>query len=292
MKIKNFLTIVFLYFFIIVSPSLAVETVIFEDNFNNEPTDRWVYNYDNFGNWDIKDGYVDLLNSNHYGFEHLVDYGYFVDLDGTNLDDTYPTLGAGRMESKQTFNFIPGYTYCLEFDLAGSQAFWLPHSNTVTVTLGDIYNQVITLDTYDPFMTFQNVFDVSSPTSARLIFDHSGNDQVGLLLDNIVIYSYSNPETIIDAILTFFDQSVADGSLTGYGHGNSANGRLNALRNILETVSDLIDIDDIEGACRQLRTASRKSDGIAPPPPDFVAGSAVSKLHTMITELMAELGCE
>ena len=95
----------------------------------------------------------------------------------------------------------------------------------------------------------------------------------------------------IDAILSFFDQSVTDGSLTGYGNGNSANGRLNALRNMLEAVSDLIEIDDIEGACRQLRTASRKCDS-ALPPPDFVAGSAVSKLNDMILELMTELGCE
>ena len=292
MKIKNFLTIVFLYFFIIVSPSLAVETVIFEDNFNNEPTDRWVYNYDNFGNWDINDGYVDLLNSNHYGFEHLVDYGYFVDLDGTNLDDTYPTLGAGRMESKQTFDFIPGYTYCLEFDLAGSQAFWLPHFNTVTVTLGDIYNQVITLDTYDPFMTFQHVFDVSSPTSAKLIFDHSGNDQVGLLLDNIVIYSYSNPETIIDAILTFFDQSVADETLTGIGKNPwLAKLRLYLMKEMLIIAKELIGQDKIDWACFSLKRANLRCDS-ALPPPDFVEGLAVGELNDKILELMAELGCE
>ena len=98
-------------------------------------------------------------------------------------------------------------------------------------------------------------------------------------------------ETTINDVLNFFDQSVADGSLEGIGRGNSANGRLNALRNMLETASDLIDIGDIEGACGQLKAASKKCDG-ASPPPDFVTGEAVEELNHMISELMQELGCE
>ena len=99
-----------------------------------------------------------------------------------------------------------------------------------------------------------------------------------------------SPNPTIDAILDFFDESVADGAL-GNGRGNSANGRLNALRNMLEMAGDLIDIGDIEGACGQLNAASRKCDGDSPPP-DFVTGEAVSELYDMILELMAELGCE
>ena len=95
----------------------------------------------------------------------------------------------------------------------------------------------------------------------------------------------------IDTILTFFDESVADGTLTGYSPGNSANGRLIALRNMLEMAGDLIHVNDIEGACGQLRATLRKCDGYSPPP-DFVTGEAVSKLYEMILELMAELGCE
>ena len=95
----------------------------------------------------------------------------------------------------------------------------------------------------------------------------------------------------MDDILEFFDESVTDGTLTGDGPGKSANGRLNALENMLETAGDLIDLGDIEGACEQLKAASRKCDGDSPPP-DFVAGSAASELYDMILELIAELGCE
>ena len=85
------------------------------------------------------------------------------------------------------------------------------------------------------------------------------------------------PEPTIDAILTFFDESVADGSLTGDGQGNSANGRSKALRNMLEMAGDLIGIGDIKGACKQLKSALGKCDGLSPPP-DFVTGSEVSTL--------------
>lgn len=100
-----------------------------------------------------------------------------------------------------------------------------------------------------------------------------------------------DPEPTIDFILEFFDESVANGSLTGDGQGNSANGRLNALINMLEMAGDLIAIGDIEGACGQLKAASRKCDSESPPP-DFVTGYAVTELYNMISELMKSIGCE
>jgi len=94
-----------------------------------------------------------------------------------------------------------------------------------------------------------------------------------------------------DPLLAFFDESVADGTLEGDGPGNSADGRLNALRNILEMASDLINIGEIEDACEQLMVAKRKCDGESPPP-DFVTGNAAEDLHNMILELMEAIGCE
>lgn len=95
----------------------------------------------------------------------------------------------------------------------------------------------------------------------------------------------------IDDILFFFDESVENGTLEGDGPGNSANGRLYALRNILEMAGNLINIEDIEGACLQLNAALGKCDGNSPPP-DFVTGPADSELYEMIVELMDELECE
>jgi hypothetical protein len=108
---------------------------------------------------------------------------------------------------------------------------------------------------------------------------------------NISAIMQAYPVPTIDATLTFFEQSVANGSITGYGHGNSANNRLDAFRTKLQMASDLIDIGDIDGACVHLGVALEKCDGIFPPP-DFIVGESVSELYDMILELMIELGCE
>ena len=99
------------------------------------------------------------------------------------------------------------------------------------------------------------------------------------------------PIPTIENILDFFYKSVSDSSLTGNGPGNSANNRLNALRKMLEMAGDLIAIDDIEGACVQLKAALKKCDGVSPPS-DFVTGFSAPKLNEMISDLMPELGCE
>ena len=60
---------------------------------------------------------------------------------------------------------------------------------------------------------------------------------------------------------------------------------------MLEMAGDLISVNDYEGACGQLKAASKKCDSESRPP-DFVTGEAVAELHSMISELMVELGCE
>lgn len=93
----------------------------------------------------------------------------------------------------------------------------------------------------------------------------------------------------IDDILTFFDDSVADGTLVGSGPGNSAKGRLGALRNMIEAAGDLINQGCITEACLQLQNAYDRVDG-QPKPPDFASGSAVAELANMIQQLINSLG--
>lgn len=100
------------------------------------------------------------------------------------------------------------------------------------------------------------------------------------------------PSEQIAAILTFFDASVNDGTLVGDGQGNSAEKRLNALRNMVEAAGDLIIENELfEEACQQLLDVYGRMDG-QPKPPDFVTGGAVAKLASMVQDLMASLGCE
>jgi hypothetical protein len=95
--------------------------------------------------------------------------------------------------------------------------------------------------------------------------------------------------TIAD-VIELFNDAVADGTLVGAGPGNSAAGRLNALRNMLLTAGELLEQGDVDGACAQLQAAADRTDG-AFPPPDFVQGEAAPDLFDAITEVQDELGC-
>jgi hypothetical protein len=108
---------------------------------------------------------------------------------------------------------------------------------------------------------------------------------------SFVLYGEEPIPPTIEAVLKFFDASVADVTLEGEGPGKSAEARLNALRNMLEMAGDLIEIGDIEGACWQLKAALEKCDG-DPLQPDFVTGEAVTELYNKILELMEELECK
>ncbi|MCJ7580765.1 MAG: choice-of-anchor D domain-containing protein [Candidatus Aminicenantes bacterium] len=98
------------------------------------------------------------------------------------------------------------------------------------------------------------------------------------------------PNEQIASILEFLDVSVYEGTLVGSGPGNSADIRLNALRNMLENARDLIEAGLYDDACRKLLAAYKKTDG-NPKPPDFVEGEATAELAQLILDLMNSLGC-
>ncbi len=104
---------------------------------------------------------------------------------------------------------------------------------------------------------------------------------------NCVPEEYPPQDQIAD-ILAFFEVSVVNGSLMGSGPGNSAQGRLDALRNMIEAAGDLIAQGRIQEARQQLQDAYRRVDGL-PRPPDFATGSAASTLADMILQLLNSL---
>ena len=97
------------------------------------------------------------------------------------------------------------------------------------------------------------------------------------------------PSVTVADILAFFDASVADGTLVGNGPGKSADGRRNALRNMIEAAGDLIEDGAIGEAWQQLLDAYQRCDGLDRPP-EFVAGPAAPTLAAMILDLIAALG--
>jgi len=98
----------------------------------------------------------------------------------------------------------------------------------------------------------------------------------------------STPEEQIEEIQDVFDDAVSDGKLIGEGPGNSANGKLKALRNMLERAEELIDQGMIDDAIQQLEDAYKRVDG-NPKPPDFAVGDEAAALAAMILNLIENL---
>lgn len=151
----------------------ATPIVLFDDTFDTENGGTGQLNYDSFTNWDVTRGSVDLIGNGFYDF--YLGNGLYVDLDGS-------TNAAGRLETKVSFSLEPG-DYELRFDLGGSQR-W-DGDNTVDVSLGSVYNESFTLSSSYPLTTFTRYFSISVSTSGKLIFDHRGSDNMGLILDNV-----------------------------------------------------------------------------------------------------------
>jgi uncharacterized membrane protein len=100
------------------------------------------------------------------------------------------------------------------------------------------------------------------------------------------------PEQEIDDIQNFFDNSVNKGTLIGVGTTpQAANGKLVALRNMLDRAEYFIDNGLVSEACQQLRDAYLKTDG-QPRPSDLVSGDGASELASIIQDLMANLECQ
>lgn len=176
-----------------------VTLVLLEDTFDSETGRKGQLNYKGFKNWDVIQGSVDLIGLGFW--DHFPDHGLYVDLDGT-------TRQAGTISSKN-FRLDPG-SYRLEFDLAGN-----PFSgpNTVTVRLGRVYNEDFTLGVKEPFRTVTRQISVSTTEEAKLLFQHAGGDNDGLLLDNIRLVRLTSQST--GTPQGYYDQRAAGGSIVG-----------------------------------------------------------------------------
>jgi hypothetical protein len=169
----------------------AMASMMLSDNFNSENGGNYALNYNSFANWSVSDGTVDLIGVNS-PWDFLPGNGLYVDMDGSTND-------AGKMTTKTNFNFDPGVTYTLSYDLAGN------HRNndfeTVTVSLGTILYDTHYLHQNAPWTLYSQTFSVDSPTSAKLSFEGFGGDNVGMLLDNVNLSSNVAPVPLPGAIL-------------------------------------------------------------------------------------------
>lgn len=156
--------------------------VVFQDNFDTETQGLNATP----SQWTVTNGTVDIIGRKGLVsfFDLRLGNGLYVDLDGS-------TNNAGVMTST-ALTLEPGVVYTLVFDLSGSVR---GDTNTVRAgmdfdgdTVFDLYLDV-TLASAAPFAQFSIAsFTVASLTNvAHIVFDHSGGDNKGLLLDRVLL---------------------------------------------------------------------------------------------------------
>ncbi|WP_414521362.1 SGNH/GDSL hydrolase family protein [Umezakia ovalisporum] len=185
---------------------LKPNVILLEDNFDQENSQSGVLNYNSFAQWNVIDGTVDLIGNVFEDYQP--GNGLYVDLDGSTND-------AGKLESKTAFNFNAGDIVTLSFYLAGSQR---GSTESVTISLGDLFTETLTLESFQPLTEYTYNFIVPLATTAKLSFENAGGDQVGLLLDNVKL-SKNESASLLPARLAF---SQADFSVLEDGTPISA----------------------------------------------------------------------
>lgn len=149
--------------------------VVFSDDFDTESLglNRFILQ-----KWTVSEGTIDVIgNPNFHDF--LPGNGRYIDLDGSTSD-------AGILTANQLFG--PG-TYTLKFNLAGSQR---GDQNTVIVNFAGQTAQY-TLASSAPFNPYTMQTTIAASWGG-LSFSNSGGDNVGALLDNVVVTRTDVPE--------------------------------------------------------------------------------------------------
>ncbi|MCI0507211.1 MAG: PEP-CTERM sorting domain-containing protein [Gammaproteobacteria bacterium] len=161
----------------------ANATIVFEDNFNSYNGGVGALNYTGFSStWSVMDGTVDLIGNGFFDF--LPGNGLYIDLDGS-------TANAGIMGHLESL--APG-DYTLSFDLAGNQRDASSELTTANIAIllgsGTAASTNISLAQNVGFTTYNLNFSISdllNPSVVMFSFGASGGDNIGMLLDNVVL---------------------------------------------------------------------------------------------------------
>ena len=170
---------------VVISTS-AQASAIFQDSFDTEGTPgASTLNYSSFANWTVAAGSVDLINSGNYGIDCVGNTGKCVDLDGS-------TKNAGTLNSNSIT--LSAGVYSLMFDISGNQRG--STDDALNVTLAGLINESFTLSANDPWQSVVRTFTVAADTTGFISFNHSGKDNIGIVLDNVSVSAVPEPGTL------------------------------------------------------------------------------------------------
>jgi hypothetical protein len=164
--------------------------VLFEDNFDTNT----ISVPGTPAGWTAFQGSVDRIGQIGASMAHnfLPGNGIYIDMDGTSFP-----YAEGGIHTNQVFNLVPGYTYTLSYDLAGSQRG--DGSNRVDAYIpGALVATTRTLANMAGFTTFTDTFTVAAPVMAEIFFRAVTrvSDNIGLLLDNVKLTAVPLPAAV------------------------------------------------------------------------------------------------
>ena len=168
------------------TPRTGHAATIFFDNFSAEALGTNT----TLDNWTLVEGTIDVVGT---GFFQSLCAGSPSPSRCVDLDGSGPTDGISAGTISRSF-FLAAGDYLLSFYLSGSQR---GDVNTVQGTIPGFFDVFFTLDSGDPWTQFSQSFSVSSPTTVSLVFNHSGGDNLGLLLDDVRLQTVPEPASLI-----------------------------------------------------------------------------------------------
>lgn len=161
--------------------SAAQATVLLQDDFDHEAGGSTVHNYRGFSNFSVVRGSVDLIRSSP-SLSCMGGQGSCLDMDGSS---NY----GGTLQSNTLFTLQAG-TYNLSFSASGNQR--TRGYDTLIASVGSVFSQSISLAFNAPHNIYDFTFSVLAPTTGYLSFSNTGNDNEGVILDNILFSFNSN----------------------------------------------------------------------------------------------------
>ncbi len=126
--------------------------------------------------------------------------------------------------------------------------------------------------------------------TASLIINSDDPDQpsIDVFLGGAGVITEVPPSEQIQEIIAFYNQSIAEGTIVGYGPWNLPERRVKALRCMLVAAGHLINGGYYRLATITLEAVDKLSDG-KKCPQDFIVGENVAPFNTMVNTLIEDL---
>lgn len=158
--------------------------LLFSDSFDADNGSS-VLNFNGLINWTVSGGTIDYIRSGNFGISCVGGVGGCLDMDGSSSN-------AGRITSKQLYDFDDGVQYFIDLALSGNQR----GGNSDSVLVGLVRESDGALLGTElgpfapnaPFGVFTaNFFGENAPGSWRLYVEGVGGDNIGAILDNYAL---------------------------------------------------------------------------------------------------------